>query len=171
LAAARAALELYGDHPAIAFEALAAEIATEVRMLRATLDELTAHATAREAAYVAVDPVKVARSLPGLAEVGGPALVATMGDPARFHNAAAFRSFTGLTPRASETGNTDRKGRPISKAGSSLLRTTLVRAADTARKQDPQLAAMYFTQMTERASLILARSASSQPNSRNTCSL
>jgi hypothetical protein len=27
----------------------------------------------------------------------------------------------------------------MSKAGSSLLRTTLVRAADNARKQDPQL--------------------------------
>ena len=34
----------------------------------------------------------------------------------------------------------------MSKAGSSLLRTTLVRAADTARKQDPQLAAGYLTQ-------------------------
>jgi hypothetical protein len=38
----------------------------------------------------------------------------------------------------------------MSKAGSSLLRTTLVRAADTARKQDPQLAAIYYQQMTER---------------------
>jgi hypothetical protein len=38
----------------------------------------------------------------------------------------------------------------MSKAGSSLLRTTLVRAADTARKQDPQLARIYYLQMTER---------------------
>ena len=42
-----------------------------------------------------------------------------------------FRSFTGLVPEASETGDTDRKGQPMSKAGSSLLRTTLIRAADT----------------------------------------
>src|SRR5215471_17307304 len=34
--------------------------------------------------------------------------------------------------------------------GSSLLRTTPVRAADTARTQDPQLAAIYYPQMTER---------------------
>jgi hypothetical protein len=73
-----------------------------------------------------------------------------MGDPGRFPSAKAFRSFTGLTPKASETGETDRKGQPMSKAGSSLLRTTLVRAADTARKQDPQLAAVYHQQMTER---------------------
>ena len=38
----------------------------------------------------------------------------------------------------------------MSKAGSSLLRTTLVRAADNARKQDPQLARIYYVQMVER---------------------
>jgi hypothetical protein len=38
----------------------------------------------------------------------------------------------------------------MSKAGNSLLRTTLVRAADTARKQDPQLARIYYVQMAER---------------------
>ena len=73
-----------------------------------------------------------------------------MGDPTRFARGAQFRSYTGLTPRASETGNTDRKGQPMSKAGSSLLRTTMVRAAETARKQDPQLARIYYLQMVER---------------------
>lgn len=36
------------------------------------------------------------------------------------------------------------------KAGPSLLRATLFRAADTARRQDPQLARIYYQQMTER---------------------
>jgi hypothetical protein len=73
----------------------------------------------------------------GLAEAGGPALAACMGDPARFATGKKFRRYTGLAPRASQTGETDRKGQPMPKAGSPLLRTTLVRAADTARKQDP----------------------------------
>lgn len=73
-----------------------------------------------------------------------------MGDPARFAKGKQFRSFTGLVPTASETGNTDRKGQAMSKAGSSLLRTTLVRAADNARKTDPQLARIYYVQMVER---------------------
>jgi len=73
-----------------------------------------------------------------------------MGDPARFRRGRQFRSFTGLAPKASETGDTDRKGQAMSKAGSSLLRTTLLRAADTARKQDPQLARIYYLQMVER---------------------
>lgn len=150
LSAARSAIELYAGHPAVAFTDLAAEVATEVRLLRATQRELAGHAAEREDCYRWVDPGALARSLPGLAEVGGPALVACMGDPGRFPKGKRFRSFTGLAPRASETGETDRKGQPMSKAGNSLLRTTLVRAADHARKQDPQLARIYWVQMVER---------------------
>jgi transposase len=150
LDAARASVDLYRGHPAVDFTGLAAEVATEIRLLKVLQAELAAHAAERETRYQQVDPAALARSLPGLADVGGPALTACMGDPARFANGKRFRSFTGLTPKASETGETDRKGQPMSKAGSSLLRTTLVRAADTARKQDPQLAAIYYQQMTER---------------------
>lgn len=150
LAAAEASTALYAGHPAMAFADLAAEVATEVRLLRAVQAELAVHAAERERCYRQVDPSELARSLPGFAEIGAPALVAAMGDPARFGRGAQFRSYTGLTPKTSETGDTDRKGQPMSKAGSSLLRTTMVRAADHARKQDPQLARIYYVQMVER---------------------
>jgi hypothetical protein len=77
-------------------------------------------------------------------------VTAIVGRAARFRTGRQFRSFTGLAPRASETGETDRKGQPMSKAGNRLLRTTLIRAADNARRQDPQLAKIYYTQMVER---------------------
>jgi Transposase IS116/IS110/IS902 family len=73
-----------------------------------------------------------------------------MGPASRFARAGKFRAFTGLAPKASETGQTDRKGQPITKAGNRLLRTTLVRAADHARRQDPQLARIYWIQMVQR---------------------
>ena len=148
--AAEASIELYAGHPAVAFADLAAEIATEIMLLRVVQIELAAHATERETCYRWVDPAQLARSLPGVADVSGPALVAAMGDPARFTRGKQFRSFTGLVPKASETGDTDRKGQPMSKAGSPLLRTTLVRAADNARRTDPQLARIYYIQMVER---------------------
>jgi transposase len=150
IAAAEASIELYDGHGAVAFTDLADEVATEVRLLRAIQVELTKHGEQREIAYRWVDPAGLARSLPGVADIGGPALVAAMGDPTRFARGKQFRSFTGLVPKASETGDTDRKGQPMSKAGSSLLRTTLVRAADTARKIDPQLARIYYIQIVER---------------------
>ncbi len=149
-AAARAAVELYASWPAMPFSDLAAEVASEVRLLRGIQAEIDVHAAHREDAYRWADPGQLARSLPGLSTVGAPAVVAAVGDPHRFPSARHFRSFTGLTPRASETGETDRKGQPMSKAGPALLRTTLVRAADTARKQDPQLAKIYYTQIVER---------------------
>jgi transposase len=150
LTAATLSLELYGDHPAVAFAELAAEVKTEVRLLQAIQAELAQHEEAREVSYQSVDPEGLARSLPGIKQVSGPVLVATMGRAQRFPSAAHFRSFTGLAPKASETGNTDRKGQPMSKAGNNLLRTMLVQAADVARKQDPQLARIYHVQMAER---------------------
>ena len=149
-AAAAAALDLYGDHTAVAFDALAGEVATEVRLLRAIQAGLAAHAAAREQHYRQADPGQLARSLPGFAEISAPVLVAVMGRPGRFRDGTRFKSYAGLAPRASETGETDRKGQPMSKAGPSLLRATLFRAAGTARRQDPQLARIYYLQMTER---------------------
>jgi transposase len=149
-AAAADALELYGEHPAVAFSDLAAEVATEVRLLQAVRAELAGHAAARAEAYRFTDPAALAASLPGLAEVGAPTVTAIIGRPGRFRTGKQFRSFTGLAPKASETGNTDRKGQPMSKAGNRLLRTTLIRAADNARRQDPQLARIYYVQMVER---------------------
>jgi transposase len=148
--AAAAAVELYGNHPAVPFEELAAEVATEVRLLRAIQAELAVHAAAREQHYRQVDPGQLARSLPGFAEISAPVLIAAMGRPGRFRDGTRFKSYAGLAPRASETGETDRKGQPMSKAGPSLLRATLFRAADTARRQNPQLARIYYQQMTER---------------------
>ncbi len=149
-AAAAAALELYASHPAVPLAELAAEVGTEIRLLRSIQAEQAVHAAAREEQYRKVDPGQLARSLPGFAEISAPVLAAGIGRPGRFPGGPRFKSYVGLTPRASETGETDRKGQPMSKAGPSLLRSTFVRAADTARRQDPQLAKIYYVQMTER---------------------
>jgi transposase len=107
--AAAAAVELYGDHPAVPYAELAAEVATEVRLLRSIQEELALHAAAREQYYRMVDPGQLARSLPGFAEISAPVLVAIMGRPGRFRDGTRFKSYAGLAPRASQTGDTDRK--------------------------------------------------------------
>ena len=70
--------------------------------------------------------------------------------PARFPSAGSFRRYSGLAPKASETGNSDSKGQPMSKAGASWLRDQLVMSANVARKIDPELARIYYVQMVER---------------------
>ena len=148
LQAAREAVELFGDETGIAFDDVAAEIASEVRMWRACQAELAAHEAARETHYQKVDPDGLARSLPGIKEAGGPIIVAALGRAQRFPTAAQFKNYTGLAPKASETGDTDRKGQTMSKAGPRLLRHQLVMSANTARQLDPQLAKVYYEQMT-----------------------
>ena len=149
-AAAAAAVELYGDHPAVAFADLAAEIATEVRLLRAVQAELAAHAAEREVAYRWVDPGSSPAPCPASPTSAAPPWSPPSATPPASPPAGSSGPSLGLAPKASETGDTDRKGQPMSKAGSSLLRTTLVRAADNARKLDPQLARIYYLQMVER---------------------
>src|SRR6202021_1632643 len=112
---------------------LAAEVATEVRLLRAIQEELALHAAAREQRYRIVDPGQLARSLPGVAAINPPVLVAIMGRRGRFRDGTRFKSYAGLAPRASQTGDTDRKGQPMSKGGPSPPRAPLFRAPGTAR--------------------------------------
>ncbi len=148
--AATEALELYGDSDAVPFEALAADLATEIALLEALVAARTAHERRREELYGEVDPAGVARSVPGVGEQGAPLAVTRVARPGRFRTADAFASYTGLVPRASETGETDRKGQAMTKAGDRALRRMLYLAADTARKEDPQLARIYFIQMVDR---------------------
>ena len=84
LQAAREAVELFGDETGIAFDDVAAEIASEVHMWRACQTELAAHETAREAHYRIVDPDGLARSLPGIKDAGGPVIVVALGRAQRF---------------------------------------------------------------------------------------
>jgi hypothetical protein len=68
-AAELATVELYGDHPVVAFVDPAAEVATELRLICALEAELAIHAAERETAYRWADPGQLARTLPGLGEV------------------------------------------------------------------------------------------------------
>jgi hypothetical protein len=108
LAAAMAAIGLYGDHPAVAFEELAAEVAAGVRLLRAIDAGLALRAAARERHYLQVDPGQIARSLPGFAEISGPVLAASMSRPGRFRSGSRFKSLCG----ACAAGQPDRGERP-----------------------------------------------------------
>jgi len=69
---------------------------------------------------------------------------------ARFATGEAFRGYTGLTPEPPRPATPTARASRCRKAGSRLLWTTLIRAADNARHQDPQLATIYYFQMVER---------------------
>jgi Transposase IS116/IS110/IS902 family len=69
-------------------------------------------------------------------------ILGRLGDPTRFANLAAVRSFAGLVPAAGSSGQADGHRGPT-KAGDCCLREAPFIAADHARKVDPTLAVRY----------------------------
>jgi transposase len=72
--------------------------------------------------------VPVLRSVPGIGLLTATALVAVVGDIARFPSGRHFASFLGLTPREDSTGLRRRLG-AISKRGDCYLRMLLIHGA------------------------------------------
>lgn len=144
---AREAINFYAgyvDHEILALEieVLTAHLAS-LDTQRQRLDERI------ESEYEQAYPHDVIRSIPGVGPTVGSIVRAVVGDASHFRNAAAFRAYTGLVPRESSSGDSEKRG-AITKTGPNLLRWALYLAADVARKHDPHLAALYRRLMVER---------------------
>lgn len=111
------------------------------------IDELSRHIARLERciakAYRSLDPQRVVKTLPGIGATIAAALRAFISDIRRFPNAKAFVGYLGLAPRKNQSGNTNRTGQRMSKAGNRLLRHYFFLAADVARRVDLELAAYY----------------------------
>lgn len=95
--------------------------------------------------YKELDPeLTLQREIPGVADTIAPALEALIGNIERFPNAKKFAGFVAFVPKTNQTGGTEGKsGQPITKGGPNLLKHYMFLAADTARRYDPKLAAIY----------------------------
>jgi len=122
----------------LALEELEQSVSRQAR-IRKRLEELSKE----------LDPQGIVRSIPGLGVVTGAACLAALVSR-DFRNGKAFRAYTGLVPRVAESGQSLSKGRSLTKAGPAWLRSALYIAAETARRWDPQLAAIYHRAMVEK---------------------
>ncbi|HEY6423545.1 MAG TPA: IS110 family transposase [Pseudonocardiaceae bacterium] len=141
LAAADETIQLWSAG-GLDFAELAADIAAEVRVIKALETELEAVEDRIEVLYHDADPGGIVRSAPGLGVTLAAGILGRTGDLNRFANLPGVRSFTGLVPTIDQSGQADHHGGPT-KAGDPGLRQTLFMAADQARKVDPALAARY----------------------------
>ncbi|HUS62563.1 MAG TPA: IS110 family transposase [Acidimicrobiales bacterium] len=141
LAMAAETLELWAAG-GIDFAELAADIASEVRVMRHLDAEIAALDTRIASLYDDADPNGIVRSAPGVGPILAPAILGNVGDLKRFANLAGVRSFTGIVPKVDQSGlAAGHKG--ITKSGDAGLRYALFLAADNARRVDPTLAARY----------------------------
>jgi transposase len=100
----------------------------EIDAFRRTIIEITGRI---EEIGERMPEVEHLRSVPGIGILTATALVAFVGDPARFHSGRRFASYLGLTPRESSSGLKRRLGR-ISKRGNTYLRMLLTHGARSA---------------------------------------
>lgn len=87
------------------------------------------------------DPDHILQSAPGVGPVVAGIIAGRIGDPHRFTRLSAVRKFAGLVPSVSSSGTQNAPGK-VTKSGDGLLRHGAFLAADSARRTDPQLAAV-----------------------------
>lgn len=141
VAAAEATIALWGNR-GVDFETLAADIAAEATIALGVSEQIALLDHRIRDLYAEADPDEIVLSVPGVGDVLAGQILGRLGDPHRFKNLAAARSFSGLIPRRNASGLTDQAGGPT-KRGDACLRAALFQAADRARKVDPQIAARY----------------------------
>ncbi|MFT7600636.1 MAG: hypothetical protein ACI8TP_003580 [Acidimicrobiales bacterium] len=121
------------------FDALAADIAVEAALALEVSEQIALLDRRIKDLYVEADPHGIVLSAPGVGDILAGQIMGRLGDPNRFANLAAARSFTGLIPSQNSSGLTNQAGGPT-KRGDPCLRAALFQAADRARLVDPQIA-------------------------------
>ncbi len=86
-------------------------------------------------------------SLQGIGEASAAIYRGFIMDIDRFPNGNAFAQWTGMVPKSSQSGHARSKNMPLTKNGPNLIKSTLYRNAEVARRWDVQLAKIYYTQM------------------------
>jgi transposase len=95
--------------------------------------------------YAKLDPTRLLeREVPGFGATISSAVEAFAGDVERFGSVKRYAAFFGLVPRTKQTGMAGEKPRQgLTKGGQNLLKKYMYLAAESARRQDPELAATY----------------------------
>jgi transposase len=111
----------------------------ELRDLYTTMDELEAHRVGIEkkirASIQETKTYQILTSVPGVGPVTAAAILAEVGDFARFKTPSALVSYTGLYPRERSSAGKQHFG-GMSKMGSRILRYTIIEAAMRVRDTD-----------------------------------
>ena len=143
---------LYGeDSPYLDFTQLQAEVVRDQNQLD-HLEHLH-HQLRMEVVrplYRRIHPSRALETLKGVGQDGAAVFASFVGEVERFGSVRAFRGWSGLVPSSAQSGGSEAKGQHITQAGPDLVKKYAFLDAESARQWDPQIAAIYYTQMVER---------------------
>jgi hypothetical protein len=97
--------------------------------------------------YRQIYPQRYLETLQGIGQDSAAVYIAFVGDILRFPSLQQFRGWSGMVPFSSQSGTGQAQGLRITKAGPNLIKHTAYLNAQIARLYDPQIAAVYHTQI------------------------
>jgi transposase len=100
--------------------------------------------------YRQIHPSRVLETLQGVGQDSAAVFASFVGEVERFSTVREFRGWSGLVPASAQSGGSEAKGQHITQAGPDLVKKYAFLDAESARQWDPQIAAIYYTQMVER---------------------
>ena len=143
-------LKLYGLE-AIDYDRLQAEVRCEQRLLiQLEREQAQVQEDTVRPSYHQLHPSGHLETLYGVGVKGAPVFASFIGEPDRFADNRHFRGWHGLVPDSRQSGESESKGLHISQAGPDLIKKYGYITADTARRFDPQIAAIYYDQMVNK---------------------
>lgn len=132
------------------FDELQDEISVELDTLENHENSLGRVEKAIQRLYEKVHPSKNIESFRGIGKKLGPSLVGRIADPHRFSSHTKLKGFIGIVPGQDDSGESSKKGLPITHEGPSDFRRDIYIVADVARQWDPQAAKIYYDCMTKK---------------------
>jgi hypothetical protein len=100
--------------------------------------------------YRQLHPSRNLETIPGVGQDGAAVYLSFIGNPERFGSLRELRGWSGMVPNSKQSSESQASGLKITQAGPSLIKKFAYLDADTARKYDPQIAALYYDQMVHR---------------------
>ncbi len=152
---AQRAIALFGTpegdlSPHVDYAALQDQVLRELRFLAHYQAEHQVVRCQVQALYRRIYPRRHVETIKGVGDDGAAVYVFFIGDVGRFARQKAFRGWSGIVPESGQSGDVERKGLRITRAGPDLVKKYAYINAEVARQWDPQIAAIYYDQMVHK---------------------
>lgn len=140
-----------GDHsPYADFAGLQDQVLRELRLLAVYEQERRSLQGQVRELYRGSHPSRNLETIRGVGEEGASVYCFFVGNVDRFATQKKFRGWSGMVPESNQSGDVDKKGLRITKAGPDLVKKYAYINAEVARQWDPQIAAIYYDQMVNK---------------------
>jgi transposase len=154
-AVARRAVALFGtlqggSSPYANYASLQDQVLRELRLLATYEQEHRSLQRQVRELYRRMHPARNLETIKGVGEGGASVYLFFIGKVERFARQKHFRGWSGMVPESDQSGDADKKGLRMTKAGPDLVKKYAYINAEVARQWDPQIAAIYHDQMVNK---------------------